>query len=50
MHDLFPMIVTASTAALTAAAALSLGRLPLDRVASDERTPRLDEKTKNDAT
>lgn len=31
MHDLFPMIVTASTAALTAAAALSIGRLPLDR-------------------
>lgn len=35
MHELFPMIVTASTAALTAFAALSIGRIELDQPEKD---------------
>ena len=49
MQDLFPMIVTASTAALTAAAALSLRRLPLDRVERDKHEPAPADKAKIDA-
>ncbi|GEM_PF-2441092 len=48
MQDLFPMIVTASTAALTAAAALSLGRLPLDRVERDKRELTAADETKKE--
>lgn len=44
MHDLFPMIVTASTAALTTAAALSLGRLQVDHRDLAEEEDRLKEK------
>ncbi|WP_376802026.1 hypothetical protein [Candidatus Raskinella chloraquaticus] len=42
------MIVTASTAALTAAAALSLGRLPLDRVERDKRELTAADETKKE--